>query len=93
MPGEAGPGLGVVIDLTDQTLTLRSQTGEIGHWSMGEIRVNALPDGFHLRAEGEEVILDIADDAEFAVALNLTSAPPLLRRKMSALLRARPAEE
>jgi hypothetical protein len=56
-------------------------------WHRRDVRVIPLEDGFHIRAEGEEVILDITDDAEFAVALGLTSAPPLLRRKMSALLR------
>lgn len=89
MPGEPGPGLDVLIDLTDETIGLRAQAGDLGYWPRSEVRINALEDGFHLRADGEEVILDIRNDAEFALACGLASGPPLLRRKMSAILRER----
>ena len=49
--------------------------------------MSAMPDGFHMRAEGEEIILDVTDDARFALDLGLRNAPPLLRHRMSALLR------
>ena len=55
----------------------------IADWSLDEIRVNARSDGFHIKAEGEEIILDLAQDAEFAVALGLGSAPVDLARRMS----------
>lgn len=87
MPGEPGPGLVVHVDLDRETLRLSAGASEIGRWSLDEIRVNAMDDGFHVRAEGEEIVLDVAKDAEFAVALGLRTAPPLLRRKMAALLR------
>lgn len=87
LPGEVGPGLSVVIDLTDDKISLRAGSGDIGSWPRGQVRINALDDGFHLRAEGEEVILDVTDDARFALACGLTAGPPLLRRKMSAILR------
>lgn len=89
MPGEQGPGLQVVIDLDRETIALRAAAGDLGSWRRSEVRVNALPDGFHLRAEGEEVILDITHDAEFAIAYGLTNAPPALRRKISTILRDR----
>jgi hypothetical protein len=76
-----------VIDLTDDRLRMSAGGSEIGNWAMSEIRVNALPDGFHLRAEGEEVLLDVTEDAQFAVDLGLRTAPPHLRRRMSALMR------
>lgn len=87
MLGEEGRGIGVTIDLTEDRLALQSGATEIGNWSRSEMRVNALPDGFHMRVEGEEVILDISRDAEFAVELGIMNAPPLLRRRMSALMR------
>ena len=71
------------IDLTEDRLRLSSGDTEIGDWDLRDIRVNALSDGFHLKAEGEEVILDLTDDAEFAVALGLSSAPVGLARRMS----------
>lgn len=89
MPGEDGPGLDVTVDVTDAGMSMVAGSAELGRWRREEIVVNALPDGFHLRAEGELVILDVVDDAAFAVELGLTSAPPLLRRKMASLLRDR----
>lgn len=73
----------VTIDLTDERLRLVNGDSEIANWSLDEIRVNAMSDGFHIKAEGEEVILDLTEDAEFAVALGLGSAPVDLARRMS----------
>lgn len=87
MLGESGPGLPVVVDLRDNRLEIRSGDVEIGDWSRNEVRVNADTDGIHLRAEGEEIVLDLAKDAEFAVEIGLRQAPPLLRRRMAQLLR------
>lgn len=87
MLGENGPGLPVVVDLRDDRLEIRSGEVEIGDWSRDEVRVNADIDGIHLRAEGEEVILDLEKDAEFAIEIGLRQAPPLLRRRMAQLLR------
>jgi hypothetical protein len=88
LPGETGPGLSVQIDLTDETIAVRSNAGDdIGAWPRSQVRINALEDGFHLRVEGELVILDVTEDAHFALACGLTAGPPLLRRKMSAILR------
>jgi hypothetical protein len=82
-PTERDTAIRVVIDLTEERLRLRTTDTEIADWSLDEIRVNALPDGFHVKAEGEEIILDLTKDAEFAVALGLGSAPVDLARRMS----------
>lgn len=87
MPGDDGPPLSVQIDLADERFRMIAGDAELGDWALAEIRVNALPDGFHVRAEGEEILLEITEDAEFAVELGLRSAPPHLRRRMSALMR------
>lgn len=87
MPGDDGPPLSVHIDLTDERFRMLAGEAELGDWALSEIRVNALPDGFHVRAEGEEILLEVTEDAEFAVELGLRSAPPHLRRRMSALMR------
>lgn len=88
MLGENGPGLPVVVDLRDDRLEIRAGEIEIGDWSRDEVRINADVDGIHLRAEGEEVVLDLTRDAEFAVEVGLRQAPPLLRRRMAQLLRS-----
>lgn len=87
MVGENGPGLPVVIDLRDDRLGITSGDVEIGDWSRQEVRINADTDGIHLRAEGEEIVLDLERDAEFAIEIGLRQAPPLLRRRMAQLLR------
>jgi hypothetical protein len=80
--------ISVVIDLTDERLTMMAGEIEVGDWAREQVRVSAMPDGFHVRAEGEEIILDVTDDARFALDLGLRNAPPILRRRMSALLRS-----
>jgi regulation of enolase protein 1 (concanavalin A-like superfamily) len=80
---ERDTAIRVVIDLADERLRLRSGDTEIADWSLNDIRVSAHSDGFHVTAEGEEIILELSQDAEFAVALGLRSAPIGLARRMS----------
>lgn len=87
MPGELGPGLGVTVDLTGDRVRVTAGGTEIGDWDKDEIRLHAENDGFHVRVEGEEIILDLRDPAHFAVDYGLRSAPPVLRRRMAALMR------
>ena len=77
----------VMVDLTDERLVMTIGSEAVADWSRDEMRISALPDGFHIRAEGEAVILDVTDDARFALELGLRNAHPALRRRMSALLR------
>ncbi len=86
---ESGAGIGVQIDLTEERIRLLSGDVEIADWALGEIVANAQPDGIHVRAEGEELILDMTEDAEFALELGLRTGPPQLVRKMSKLMRER----
>ena len=87
MSGDGEPPIGVEIDLSDDRLVVRAGDVELGDWSRDEIRISALQDGFHLRAEGEEVILQVEEDARFALDLGLRNAHPGLRQRMAALMR------
>lgn len=87
MEGTEEPPIHVVVDLTDDRMVVMAGEVEVADWSREEIRISALLDGFHVRAEGEEVVLDIRDDARFAVDLGIRQAHPFLRRKIAALLR------
>jgi len=82
------PPISVLIDLTDERIKLKSGEVEVADWALEEVRVSAMPDGFHVRAEGEEIVLEVTEDARFALDLGLRHAPPILRRRMSALLRS-----
>jgi hypothetical protein len=78
----------VLVDLTeDRRLVVSAGEVEVGDWSRDEIRLSAQPDGFHVRVEGEELILDVTDDARFALDLGVRNAHPHLRRRIAALMR------
>lgn len=85
--GEDSPPLPVLIDLSDDRIVIEAGGEAIADWDRQQARVSALPDGFHVRAEGEEIVLDVTEDAQFALDLGLRNAHPQLRKKMSALLR------
>ena len=87
MYGDAGPPLNVTIEVSEAHLHLKSGETEVADWAVSEIRVNALEDGFHVRAEGEDVVLEVDDDARFAIELGLRNAHPALRKRMAAYLR------
>lgn len=78
----------VIVDLTEGRLHMIIGEEEVADWPREGMRIQALPDGFHIRAEGEAIILDVTDDAKFAVELGLKNAHPALRQKMAALLRS-----
>ena len=79
--------LPVVVDLTGDRLTMSVNDQEVADWAKEEMRIQAMPDGFHIRADGEAIVLDVRDDAKFALELGLRNAHPALRRRMSALMR------
>jgi hypothetical protein len=86
--GDQTQPLPVVVDLTNDRLTMTIGSEEVAAWERDQMRIAAMPDGFHIRAEGEAIILDVGDDARFALELGLKNAHPALRRRMSALLRS-----
>jgi hypothetical protein len=69
--GQPGFPLGVDIDLTGDRMVLTVGGGELADWSMEEIEVLPRSDGFHIEAEGEEVVLHVSDAATFARELGL----------------------
>ncbi|MFO7298626.1 MAG: hypothetical protein DIU67_000350 [Actinomycetes bacterium] len=86
--GTEEPPINVVVDLTGDHIKVVAGDVEIAEWTKDEIRITDRPDGsFHVLAEGEEIVLDISDDARFAIELGFRGANPYLRRKIGATLR------
>ncbi len=85
--GENDGGIEVEIDLADERIRVVAGDIEVANWSMDEVRISALVDGFHVRAGVEEAVLEVPDDGRFAIELGLRTAHPALRRRMSALMR------
>lgn len=84
MVGESEAGIRVEIHLEDEELRLASGHGELGRWPLSDIGVAAKLDGFHLRIEGEELIITTSDDARFALALGIRSSnSPRLNRLLA----------
>lgn len=84
MVGESEAGIRVEIHLEDEELRLVSGHGELGRWPLSDIGVAAKLDGFHLRIEGEELIITTSDDARFALALGIRSSnSPRLNRLLA----------
>ena len=52
LDGDTGPPLGVEVDLTGARMNVKTGNVEVANWVLDEIRVTALEDGFHIRAEG-----------------------------------------
>lgn len=86
MAGDNAGGVTVQVHLGDETLTLLAPGGtEIGTWPLSDVGISSRPDGFHLRIEGEEVILTTDDDARFALELGITTPTNRLARMMAKL--------
>ncbi len=83
--GDVAPGIRVEIHLEREELSLVSAGGPLGTWPLDSIGISARVDGFHLRVEGEELVLSTNDDARFALAVGLrSSSSPRLNRQLAA---------
>ena len=81
----------VAIDLTDDhVIRISAEAIEIGEWTIGQVSVKAQDDGFHMIADGEELIIRTDNDPAFALAMGIRNAPTQLRKQMSDLLRYDP---
>jgi hypothetical protein len=69
--GQTGFPLGVEVDLTGERMTVTAGADQLADWALEEINISAQPDGFHVVAEGEELILNVADNTRFAAAIGL----------------------
>lgn len=74
----------VELDLEDERVTIRAGSALIGEWSISELGIRGQDDGFHMRAGGDEMIVDLTEDVAFALEIGLHSASPRLRRRMGA---------
>ncbi len=64
--GQSGLPLGVEVDLTGDRMVVSAAGERLADWVWDEIRISASPDGYHIRAEGEEIVLNVTDGSRFA---------------------------
>lgn len=84
MRGDTGPGAGVRIFAGEGRLRLVLGREPVGDWRVEDIGINALQDGFNVKAEGEEFILRTEDDVALAEELSITAVSPRLARRLAA---------
>lgn len=61
--------LPATIELTDGHLSIVAGSTEIGKWPLSEIRLEQIPTGYRMAAEGEQILLEIKDLDSFAAEL------------------------
>jgi hypothetical protein len=74
--GETGLPLGVEVDLTGERMVLTAGEADVADWSLDEIQILFRPDGFHIEAEGEELVLNVTDGLHFAQEIGITPSRP-----------------
>ena len=74
--GQSGFPLGVVVDLSGDRMIVTAGSDELADWAVSDIQVHSLPDGFHIRAEGEEVVINVSDGALFASEIRRRTTAP-----------------
>lgn len=84
MRGDTGPGVGVKVFAGEGRLRLLAGDEVVGDWLVDGIGMNALQEGFNIKAEGEEFILRTNDDVALAEELHVTAVSPRLGRHLAA---------
>lgn len=63
-------GLPATVNVDNGRLSIDAGTASIGEWALDEIRLEPTPTGYRLAAEGEQLLLDMADSERFADELS-----------------------
>lgn len=79
--GESRILLGVLVDVDAESITVTSANREIVRWSLDEIEVSHLPDGFHIRGANEEGVLSVTEPTGFASAVGVAGYGSTGRRE------------
>jgi hypothetical protein len=74
--GHTGFPLGVEVDLSGERMVVSAGETQLANWALSDITISSLLDGFHISAEGEEVVLNVTDATRFAVEIRRGRARP-----------------
>jgi hypothetical protein len=89
LPGSRLP-LGVEVDILHERMTVTSGERTVAQWPLERLDVALRPDGFHVRVDGEELVLSVSDSNRFAAELGVGN--PVHTTKPSAARLAAKAE-
>jgi hypothetical protein len=71
LPGRAKLPLGVEIDIQHERMTVISGDRKVAVLPLEDLDVSSRSDGFHLKIDGEDVVLIVGDSSRFAAALGI----------------------
>jgi len=66
----------VVVDVSEERMTLTAGNRKVADWPLGEVDVASQSDGFHIRVDNEEVVLNVTDPTRFATELGVARRGP-----------------
>ncbi len=75
LPGRTKLPLSVEVDIQHERMTLTSGDRTVGVWPLADLEVVSQSDGFHIRLDGDEVVLNVAEPKRFAAALGINEQP------------------
>jgi hypothetical protein len=85
LPGSRLP-IGVEVDILHERMTVTSGERIVAQWPLERLDVSMRPDGFHIRVDGEELMLSVSESKQFAAALGVSAAsngPPAPPRRLA----------
>lgn len=71
LPGQTRLPINVVVDISDEQITLASGDHNLGEWPLEEVVGEVRSDGIYLKLGGEEIVLSLPDSDLFADALGI----------------------
>jgi len=74
LPGTRLP-LGVEVDILHERMTLTAGERAVADWPLERLDVTVLADGFHIKVDGEEMVLSVTDTTRFAAELGVDPQP------------------
>lgn len=83
MTGQSRILLGVTVDVSDETITVTSGNQEVARWSLDEVDVRHLSDGFHIKDVGHEAVLGVTESTRLAALLGVDESPESRRSLVS----------
>lgn len=61
--------LPATVELSDGRLSIIAGSTQIGSWSLDEVRLEEIPTGYRMAAEGDQILLELKDVESFAAEL------------------------
>jgi hypothetical protein len=75
LPGHSKLPLGVEVDISYERMTLTAGDRTVAAWPLEELDIASRSDGFHIKVDGEEMVLKVADSTRFASELGIGKRP------------------